>query len=307
MTLLLVAFLMAASPTDEASGLVSQARQALDGGDFDRALALLGKASTGASGASLARVELLRGECLAALRRYDETEQAFERALNADPEAALDPAAASPTLVALLDGVRKRLTGQLAVVSDGLDELTLDGAVLSGPPAVVTTSIGRHRLTARWGDVSRSTEAVVSAGRTTTLTLEPPPAEAGSGPHWLAELKLGFQPLSPSATILAGAGLRYGPVFASLHAIAGNAFGLELHLGAFRTRLAGPVGLLGSLDGVLFLGSTAVPGLGPSGGAFVSLGEHLELTVDAGYRRFFTTAPVVHDVFLLGLSVRALL
>ena len=61
------------------------------------------------------------------------------------------------------------------------------------------------------------------------------------------------------------------------------------------------------LAGVLFLGASPVPGLGPSGGAFVSLGDHLELTVDAGYRRFFTAAPVVHDVFLLGLSVRALL
>lgn len=307
MTLLLVAFLLAAPPTDDASGLVTQARQALDGGDFDRALALLGKATTGATGPSLARAELLRGECLAALRRYDETEQAFERALIADPEAALDPASASPTLLALLDGVRKRLTGQLAVVSEGLDALTLDGAALSGAPASVTTSIGRHRLTARWGDVTRTAEVVVSAGRTTTLALEPPPTDATEGVRWLAELKLAFQPLSPSAAIFAGAGLRYGPAFASLHAVAGNTFGLELHLGAFRAHLAGPVGLLGSLDGVLFLGASPVPGLGPSGGAFVSLGDHLELTVDAGYRRFFTAAPVVHDVFLLGVSVRALL
>ena len=88
---------LAGVPAD-ASRELDAALQALSEADFESALA---QADAGLrrtqEPARVARLHLVRGEVYAALRQYAQMEAAFARALEADPDARLDPERVQPT------------------------------------------------------------------------------------------------------------------------------------------------------------------------------------------------------------------
>lgn len=122
-------------------------------GDVDAALkALDAAAHDNTDQGSLERIHLLRAQCFAARQDFVRAEEAFTLALEANPEATLDPSKVDPTLVKLLDGVRSRLTGTLDVRSTPPGAaLELDGKPVGEAPQTLQAGVGKRTLTARWG------------------------------------------------------------------------------------------------------------------------------------------------------------
>jgi tetratricopeptide (TPR) repeat protein len=87
-------------------------------GDFDAALRVLEQASRETRDPdTLGQVHLLRGRCYAAQGNNFEAEAAFNEALKNDPNASLDPNRVDPTVVQLLEDVRKKRTPNAATAS----------------------------------------------------------------------------------------------------------------------------------------------------------------------------------------------
>lgn len=123
-------------------------------GDVDAALKALDLAAAeGGDQATQEKVHLLRAQCFAARQDFARTEEAFTQALEANPEASLDPARVDPTLVKLLESVRGRLTGtvQAHATPEGA-ALSLDGQPVGAAPQALQVKVGRHRLGATWPD-----------------------------------------------------------------------------------------------------------------------------------------------------------
>jgi hypothetical protein len=123
-------------------------------GDVEGALkALDGAAAESTDAPTLEKVHLLRAQCFAARQDFARAEDAFVLALDANPEATLDPARVDPTLVKLLDATRARLTGTVVVASTPPGaRVTLDGREVGVTPLTLTPSTGRHVLSVRFGD-----------------------------------------------------------------------------------------------------------------------------------------------------------
>lgn len=154
-TLLIALFLAGPVRTGRADAPKLEQGQKLFGqGDFDGALKMLdGAAAEGGDAATVEKVQLLRAQCLAARQEFVRAEEAFALALEANPEAALDPARVDPTVVKLLESVRGRLTGTLFLGSTPAGaSLLLDGRTIGLAPQTLTVPIGRHRLEASWGE-----------------------------------------------------------------------------------------------------------------------------------------------------------
>ena len=154
----LIAMLLTAPParlpkTPEGTRLEIGTRL-FNSGDFETALKALDAAALeGGDAATLERVHLLRAQCFAARQDFARAEEAFALALDANPEATLDPGRVDPTVVRVLDSVRARLTGTVVVSSTPAGATVLvDGTVRGVAPLTLPLGVGRHRLEAKWGE-----------------------------------------------------------------------------------------------------------------------------------------------------------
>lgn len=186
-----------------------QGQRAFAEGDYAAALKLLDQAAT--EGADLEKVQLLRAQCFAAQQDFVRAEEAFALALEANPEASLDPTRVDPSVVKVLDGLRARTRGPLLVRStpEGA-AITLDG---KSTGAEVATKIGRHKLEAKWPDGTvASLEVLVHAKRETYVVLvQGPPAAAAAEPVEPNQKPgLGIKPFADVRALMETGGGVYG-------------------------------------------------------------------------------------------------
>ncbi|MFZ5469674.1 MAG: PEGA domain-containing protein [Myxococcota bacterium] len=272
-------------------------------GDFSGALKSLELAASDAGDPqTLARVHLLRGQAYAAQQDFSRAEEAFGLALEADPMAALDPARVDPAVVKMLDGLRSRLSGELAVrTAEPGVRVMLDGKLLGVTPLRSTVGIGLHLLEAKSADgkLGAKQEVIVRSGRATEIDVQlkelpeesnvnaPQPTEQERRPF--ADLRGTLDPfqLDEGLGIEVGGGLAFTYYRASVHARVFPEFGLTL-----RGALAVPVAekLTAHVEvetPALFLSSIAI-GLGGAGGVEYLPSKWLGLFFQVGARQYFT-------------------
>jgi PEGA domain len=154
-------------------------------------------------------VHLLRGQCFAARQDFSRAEEAFALALEANPDASLDPSRVDPSVVKLLDAMRGRLTGELSLQSTPPGaSVSIDGVVAGKAPFTSPVGIGKHKLEARWPDGAVGQADVVVRGKretrvafvavTVTVTVQAPapplpPVEPPSRVRPYGELRTGFE------------------------------------------------------------------------------------------------------------------
>ncbi len=308
-----------ATPAWAQDGL-SEAARAFEQGEFERALQRLDQLSAEVrDDATLSRVHLLRGRCFAALQRFDQVESAFEKALEHDPEAKLDPNEVLPTVVAVLDGVRDRLKGVVDVSVDPETplEVVIDGRPAGTAPVRSPLSIGRHRISARSPDGAELAfrEVVLRAGQTERVVLalptakepERPVSSAPSAPLELGPTVALRGIVDPTAGVAfdVGAGLGGRHWLVTGHFTLGGAPGVGLRAALRAPALLGPVGAHASLDGAMFFASPASPGVGGSVGLSYPLGKWLGVFVEGSGLRFFDTGPFKQTYFLAALGLAA--
>ncbi|WP_224372544.1 PEGA domain-containing protein [Hyalangium versicolor] len=295
-SLLVLALLMSAgAPTGDAREL-DAALEALSEGDFESALAHVEAGLRQArDDASLAKLHLVQGEIHAALRRYEKMETAFSQALEADPDARLDPERVQPTVVKRFESLRERLRGELVIDTEPPGaELRLDGQLLGQAPWRGQVPIGTHSLEVGPGTGSSNTRVQVKVrpGRTEQVHVvvsasQEEAAEEGSDVSALTlgvqgRVALGLAPLS-GVGMEAGAWLGGRYLHAELDATVGSRFGLAARLGAHAPELVGPVTLFVSLDGYA-LPSPAVLGAGLTAGASLPVSTRIEFFAELSGR-----------------------
>lgn len=148
---------------------LEQGQKSFADGDYAAALKALDQAAV--EGADLEKVQLLRAQCFAAQQDFGRAEDAFALALEANPEASLDPTRVDPSVVKVLDGLRARTRGTVVVRSTPPGALvTLDGKDVGATPVEVQAVIGKHKLEAKWpGGAAASSDVLVRARRETYL------------------------------------------------------------------------------------------------------------------------------------------
>ncbi|MCC6337039.1 MAG: PEGA domain-containing protein [Myxococcales bacterium] len=289
---------------------LEQGQKLFASGDFEGALkALDAAAQESKDDATLEKVHLLRAQCFAARQDFVRAEEAFAQALEADPEASLDPARVDPTVVKMLDAVRNRLTGSLVLESTPPGaSVTVDGKDAGLTPQALPIAIGRHRLELRWekGPLA-SSEVVVKPGREAKVTwvqgpvtqLPPPPCPAAPAPgptprplRPFADVRASFEvPVNPGAYVTGGfevgGGLEVWWFRLGLWARLFPAFGLTPRL-AFAVPVAEKFNVLIELGlPVLFLRDGTGVGLWGTGGAEYYPLRWLGLWAAAGARHYF--------------------
>ena len=273
-------------------------------GDYQAALRVLDAASADSSdGATLSKIHLLRGQCFAASQDFSRAEEAFDLALENDPEAALDPARVDPSLVKMLDGLRARLRGDLSVRADRPGAAVFfDGKPLGPAPLKASVAIGRHVLTAKTGDgrfgVER--EVVVRARRDNPVELvlaelkaDPPPvppSDADRRP--VADVRSTFDPIQwregPGFEV--GGGVEQGPYRVTGHVRLLPDFGIGVR-GALIVPVADKLNALIELElPVVFLDFVAV-GIGGSGGVEYGPSKWFSAFVELGGKHYFSGTP----------------
>lgn len=160
---------------DDGGDAVAESTAAMTLGEFERALAILDRAAPRAEGSARAKLHVLRAECFEALGRAGPAEEAMVAALSADPEARLEPARASPTLVALLDRARQKVLGELAVRVSEPAEVFVEGKPFGPAPVMVRLPVGRYRVSARAEARTAEEVVLVRADQRRTLELALPP------------------------------------------------------------------------------------------------------------------------------------
>lgn len=170
--------------------------------------------------ANLERVHLLRAQCFAAGQDFGRAEEAFGLALEANPDATLDPSKVDPTLVKLLEGVRARLTGTLVVRSSPPGAtLALDGKPAGEAPQTLAAPIGKRTLTARWGTgAAQALELQVRPRQEVRVEWVQAASAAGPGAEWptprpvrpFGDLRGAFEPATTGSL---GGGLELGGGF----------------------------------------------------------------------------------------------
>jgi tetratricopeptide (TPR) repeat protein len=297
--------LAAASPVAENRDL-DAALQSLSEADFEAALAHV---ETGLrqvrDEAQLAQLRLVQGEVYAALRQYAQMETAFARALEANPDARLDPERVQPTVVALFESLRGRLQGTLSIDVDPAGaEVRLDGRELGQAPWRGPVPIGTHMLEV--GSGRTPFQVKVRPGQTEQVRVVLPAGPTEQPPFisslaFSAQLRAAFG-LSPTsgAGLEAGARLAGTYVFGELNATAGSRFGAAIRLGAQAPGLVGPVTLSLSLDGYA-LGGPALFGGGLSAGASLPLSSKFTVFAELS-GRWLPSATAYQDTHLLGIS-----
>lgn len=218
---------LAAPPKGAATGSrLEQGQRAFADGDFASALkALDGALAEANDDATREKVHLLRGQVFAAQQDFARAETAFALALEANPEAALDPGRVDPSVVRVLDSLRNRLTGTLHVTAFNA-EIAIDGKALGPTPLTHKVLIGRHRVEAKFlSGALASANVVLKPNREVTVAL----VESVNA----ACPKVEPCPAAPAAP--ADAPERFISPYADVRAVMENAFidgGAELGLGA---------------------------------------------------------------------------
>jgi len=163
--------------------LLQKAKTAFADGAFRRARETLERAlrCSPPPGAALqARIHLLLGLVHATRGHDGRAREAFRRALKYDPEIKLDPRRHRADFVELLENVRGRLVGRVAITTDieKHAEVWADDRSLCRPPCTAPLLAGPYRLVLRGPDgrvlASRTVEVI--AGRSTTVELRAPPS-----------------------------------------------------------------------------------------------------------------------------------
>lgn len=133
---------------------LEQGQRAFSEGQLDAALKLLDAAAAeGGDAATVEKIQLLRGQCLAARQDFGKAEEAFALALDANPEASLDPGKVDPAVVKLLESMRGRLSGTLDVrTTPPGAKVLVDGNESGSSPLTVSAPIGRHKVVAKWSE-----------------------------------------------------------------------------------------------------------------------------------------------------------
>lgn len=171
-----LALLLCAQPAPAAKSAPSslskleQGQKAFAEGQLVEALkALDAAAAENPDAATMEKVQLLRGQCLAAKGDFGRAEEAFALALEANPEAALDPGRVDPAVVKLLESMRTRSVGSLVVRSTPPGaRVMVDGTDSGVTPLTLSAGIGRHKLEARWENgTAAPLEVMVRAKRET--------------------------------------------------------------------------------------------------------------------------------------------
>ncbi len=172
MTLALAVLLLnAAAPPAPTASSFEQGQRAFAEGKFDVALkALDAAAAETREAATLEKVHLMRGQAFAARQNYTKAEEAFALALEANPEASLDPGRVDPAVVKLLESIRARTSGAVTVATTpGGAAVLLDGADAGTAPVTLTAGIGRHKVAALWAEGQRSEVAVMVRSKRETF------------------------------------------------------------------------------------------------------------------------------------------
>ncbi|WP_375754410.1 PEGA domain-containing protein [Corallococcus exercitus] len=297
--------LAAAGPFAENRDLEA-ALQSLSEADFEAALVHVEAGLRQARDeAHVAQLRLVQGEVYAALRQYAQMETAFARALEANPDARLDPERVQPTVVALFESLRGRLQGTLSIdVDPSGAELWLDGRGLGQAPWQGPVPIGTHTLEV--GPSLTPIQVKVRPGQTEQVRVVLPAAPTAqpsffSALAFSAQLRAAFG-LSPTsgAGLEAGARLSGTYVFGELNATAGSRFGAALRLGAQVPRLMGPVTLSLSLDGYA-VGGPVLFGGGLSAGASLPLSTKLDVFAELS-GRWLPSSTDHQSTHLLGVT-----
>lgn len=344
--LLLSALLaLSATPKKSGSSRLTSAQAEFSRGDFAAALRDLDVAvSETGDEPTLSKIHLLRGQCYGAQRDLVKAEEAFEKALENDPEAKLDPQRVDPSLVSLLEGLRDRMQGDLEVKTDRPAKVHFDGKPIGLSPVKATVSIGRHKLEAHTGDgrYSASSSVVIAAHKTTTVEMElaenrreeeTPPAGPGGGRGGgsegrdrdgggergsasftvyggrpLADLRLGVNPLDivnvPHAEV--GFGAEWPYVRASVHLQFLPGFGI-VPRGGLWVPVVDQVRAYVELELPIFFPQGAEPlalGLGGGGGAEFFFIKWLSGFAEVGARNFFLPGPEVQVIIQAGMRMR---
>ncbi|HEY3448352.1 MAG TPA: hypothetical protein VGK67_18490 [Myxococcales bacterium] len=335
----LAALLLAAAPSakpapEPGQGKFAAGEAAFGKGEFDKAIAQLDLAVRDAEKANadpmLTKIHLLRGQCFAGMSNNAKATEAFLKALESDPAAALNPSAVRPSTIALLDKARAEAKGELKATGDGPAEVYLDDQKLGPVPFTGPVAIGKHQVQSRGPDgrSSGKQEIVVHANRPVevALTLQapavapppPPPVEpepkpeGGSGVDYFADLRLAPQfRLNPgSGTTFAGelgvgVGLKY--VNVSAHAgFAGKNFAATFRLTGRLPELASIVGLHVSLDvPTLLVNNALVFGVGGSLGVDLAATRWIEPFLDLGFRHYLAVSGVTTDTNSLHVGLGA--
>jgi hypothetical protein len=152
---------------------LEQGQRAFSEGQLDAALKLLDAAAAeGGDAATVEKIQLLRGQCLAARADFSKAEDAFALALDANPDASLDPGKVDPAVVKLLESMRARLSGTLDIrTSPAGAQVSVDGREAGVTPLQVTAPIGRHKVEAKWPEAAVGPlDVVVHNKRETQVT-----------------------------------------------------------------------------------------------------------------------------------------
>ena len=297
---------------------LEQGQKAFGEGDYSAALKALDQAA--AEGASLEKVQLLRAQCFAAQQDFGRAEEAFALALEANPEASLDPARVDPSVVRMLDGLRARTKGTVVVRSTPPGAVvSIDGKDVGKTPVDLQTTIGRHKVEVTWSGGGTAASDVLARARLQTYlvlvqgeTVSGPPAPVEPGPD---EKRGGIHPFAEVRGQLETG----GGVFGALEIGGGielKYFRVGVHLRlvpnfGVSPRAALVVPLLPVLSAFvegevpLIIGSSVAFGLGASGGVEWHPLRFLGAFIAVGGRHFFdNTMFINNDRFELSVGVR---
>lgn len=282
---------------------LQQAQRLFNKGDFDAALRSLDSAvSTVDEPQTLARIHLLRGQVYAAQQDFSRAEEAFALALENDPAATLDPARVDPAVVKLLDGLRLRLSGELAVNSEqpGV-RVWYDGKLLGVTPLKAKVAIGVHALEAKSADARRGAkrEVIVRARQVTTVELElaelPPEIDPpkGTSPvnvksHAFAELRGTMDPVqfAEGLAVEVGGGMQQSYFRGSVGARVFPEFGVALR-GGVGVPVAEKLTAFVELELPTIFASNIWVGFGGCGGVEYQPSKWLGLFIQGGARQYF--------------------
>jgi hypothetical protein len=339
------ALLCAAAPpaagkptTGSAETRFAAAKASFAAGDFNKALKDLDSAAAESSDEPLlARIHLLRGQCHAVLRDLPKAEDAFLKALDADPDSQLDPSVVRPSVVAILDRLRERLSSELGVKTDVADaSATLDGKPLGNLPVKVNVPIGRHKLEVRAPDGRTEAQEVVLRPRKshefwikfsaaaqatpqpatpaptpTPATARPPQNNQASEPApWpvrpFADLRGTVEATTGNPQGEFGLGvdiLRHALVGADF--TVGNVLGVTPRATLSLPELVSVVGFYASVDvPILFIKPQTVVGIGGAVGMEFAATRWLEPFVECSLRHFLSV-PVVYRADYVMISAGA--
>lgn len=307
--------LLAAGPSKLSK--LEQGQKAFADGDYSAALKALDAAAL--EGADLEKVQLLRAQCFAAQQDFGRAEEAFALALEANPEASLDPARVDPSVVKVLDGLRQRTRGTVKVTSTPPGaQVFVDGKESGVAPVDVVTGIGRHKVEAKWpGGATAPGEVLVRGRRETYLVLVQGPvvATGPANPEPPDQTGFGIHPFADVRGILETGGGIYGAMeigggIELKYFRAGVHLRLVPNFGAtVRAALVVPVidKLSAFVEGEvpMIFGSSIAVGLGANGGAEWHLFKFIGVFLQVGGRHFFDNPIFINnDRFEGTLGVR---